>query len=86
MQLSYLVPRLHPKIEEGTDDQQEEDAREENLRERIGLMEVAPREDHRQANGGNPDHLALERDAHGTPTRSRKPKTTGMVRRLTLSL
>ena len=30
-------------------------------------MEVAPREDHRQTNRGNADHLALERDAHGTP-------------------
>ena len=30
-------------------------------------MEVAPREDHRQTNRGNPDHLALEGDAHCTP-------------------
>ena len=65
--LYHFAVRLHPKIEEGTYDQQEEDAREENPRERIRLIEVAPREDHRQTNRGNPDQLALERDAHCTP-------------------
>ena len=38
MQLSYLVPRLHPKIEEGTYDQQEEDAGEENPRDQYAFL------------------------------------------------
>jgi hypothetical protein len=65
--LDHFAARLHPDIEERAGDQQEEDTREEEPRQRIGLMEVVPREDHRQTNRGNPDHLALECDAHCTP-------------------
>src|SRR5260370_38876353 len=63
----YFAPRLHPNIEEGACHQQEEDACEEDPCQWIRLMEVAPREDNRQTNRDDPDHLALECNTCCTP-------------------